>query len=382
MQVYMTEGPQNNNADSLSFECESYLKVRVGKAYDKMAVNEGVLCEDRSLNVHTTRGQTNKDTSCENQSESADVEKELQSLSLDESTEATNQTNNRHPLEELFEVLIGSVESNLTEEEIVIVPQGSLYLVPFAALRNPTTGKYLYETKRIRLAPSIVALKTLQECPADYHIKTGALVIGNPEVGEVIFKGGKCEFGSLPNAKVEANLVGNRLKVTPLLGSQATKEEVKKRLAEGVAVIHIAAHGDSRNGEIALAPSESAKQKGIPEEKDYMLTMKEVQEIGVRAKLVVLSCCHSGCGDIEAEGVVGMSRAFLAAGARSVVASLWAINDEITLCFMVPFYDNLKAGRSVSVSLQNAMQAVRDYGFEEPKFWAPFFLLGEDVTIF
>jgi CHAT domain-containing protein len=94
-----------------------------------------------------------------------------------------------------------------------------------------------------------------------------------------------------------------------------------------VAVIHIAAHGSAEGGQIALAPPTPAETGRISEEQDYMLTKQEVQESGVRAQLVVLSCCHSGRGEIKAEGVVGMSRAFLAAGARAVVASLWAIDD-------------------------------------------------------
>jgi CHAT domain-containing protein len=110
--------------------------------------------------------------------------------------------------------------------------------------------------------------------------------------------------------------------------------------------------------------------------------MKEVQDIGVRAQLVVLSCCHSGRGEIKAEGVVGMSRAFLAAGARAVVASLWAIEDNATKEFMVSFYTHLKMRESASLSLQQAMKEMREKGrYSEPKYWAPFFLIGDDVTI-
>ena len=100
------------------------------------------------------------------------------------------------------------------------------------------------------------------------------------------------------------------------------------------------------------------------------------------AQLVVLSCCHSGRGDIKAEGVVGMSRAFLAAGARAVVASLWAVDDYATSRFMASFYESLKKGESASKSLQFAMGKIRDVeGHKDPKYWAPFFLIGDDVTI-
>ncbi|KAK3752666.1 hypothetical protein QZH41_006485 [Actinostola sp. cb2023] len=258
----------------------------------------------------------------------------------------------KEPLKELFKQLITPVQQHLTEDEIVIVPEGPLYSVPFAALQDPQTGRFLSETKRIRLAPSLTTLNLLKDCPADYHSKTGALVVGNPWVGEVMLHGKKQTLINLPGAKREAEAISTMLRVRPLIGSCATKDAVIEKLREGPAVIHIAAHGDASNGQIALAPGISAQSKAIPEEEDYILTMKEVQEIGVRAQLVVLSCCHSGRGEIRAEGVVGMSRAFLAAGARAVVASLWSIDDYATLEFMTSFYMYLKFGDSASLSLK------------------------------
>ena len=144
-------------------------------------------------------------------------------------------------------------------------------------------------------------------------------------------------------------------------------------------VVHIAAHG-SHKGKILLAPSPSVR--GVPTAKDCLLTVDEVQQSGCRAQLVVLSCCHSGRGEIRAEGVVGLTRAFLAAGARAVVASLWAVDDEATMEFMIRFYRHLKLEESASASLQQAMKEMRkSTKYIEPKYWAPFFLVGDDVKI-
>ena len=144
-------------------------------------------------------------------------------------------------------------------------------------------------------------------------------------------------------------------------------------------MVHIAAHG-SHKGKILLAPCSSVR--GVPEGKDCLLTMDEVQASGCRARLVVLSCCHSGRGEIRAEGVVGLTRAFLAAGARAVVASLWAIDDEATKMFMIFFYTHLKRGESTSASLQQAMKELRKISSDnKPKYWASFFLIGDDVKI-
>ena len=82
------------------------------------------------------------------------------------------------------------------------------------------------------------------------------------------------------------------------------------------------------------------------------------------------------------EGVVGIARAFLAAGARSVLVSLWAINDEATMEFMTSFYQYLADGKSASFALHQGMKSLRDSEkFSAIKFWAPFMLTGDDVTL-
>ena len=112
----------------------------------------------------------------------------------------------------------------------------------------------------------------------------------------------------------------------------------------------------------------------------------------------MVSCLHrklistymkpeSLCSDIftrefKAEGVVGVSRAFLAAGARAVVASLWAIEEGVTLSFMLSFYTHLKEGKTISECLQESMKEIRKEGNTEPKHWAPFFLIGDDISLF
>ncbi|KAK3703343.1 hypothetical protein QZH41_001506 [Actinostola sp. cb2023] len=301
----------------------------------------GVQCEDRL--IHTVEHQEKPDEVDESTKSRCVLEEDLYDDDY------------ARPLEYLYKAFISPVFHKLTKNEIVIIPDGPLFNVPFSALQDPDTGSFLSETKRIRLAPSLTSLKALQESPADFHCKTGALIIGNPQVGKVMFRGSERVIPGLPCAEKEAQMIGELLGVKPFIGPQATKEATKQNLREGVAIIHFAAHGTT-HGEIFLTPSTTGS---LPNEQDYILTMKDVQESGVRPQLVVLSCCHSGRGDVKAEGVIGMSRAFLAAGARAVVASLWAIADEATMVFMEKFYKHLKEGESASKSLQHAMKDMR-----------------------
>ncbi|XP_068725899.1 tetratricopeptide repeat protein 28-like [Montipora capricornis] len=149
---------------------------------------------------------------------------------------------------------------------------------------------------------------------------------------------------------------------------------------KSAALIHIAAHGDPEFGEIAFAPNPKRTSQ-FPEKEDYLLTMSDVHAVRLQARLVVLSCCHSGQGEINSEGVFGIARAFLCAGARSVLVSLWAIDDEATLLFMKCFYQHLADRKSASLALCHAMKSLRETKkYFDLKYWAPFVLIGDDVT--
>ena len=111
--------------------------------------------------------------------------------------------------------------------------------------------------------------------------------------------------------------------------------------------------------------------------------MSDVQAANLRTRLVVLNCCHSGRGRIlKGEGVVGIARVFLAAGARSVLISLWAIDEEVTLVFMKNFYQHLKDGKTASAAVRQAMKSLREAEkISEMWHWAPFPLMGDYVKI-
>ena len=172
-------------------------------------------------------------------------------------------------------------------------------------------------------------------------------------------------------------MIGRLLGVQPLIGQHATKQAVLEEL-HSVGLVHFAAHGNAERGEIALSPVRSANR--IPKEEDYLLTIPDVAKVQLRAKLVVLSCCHSARGQIKAEGVIGIARAFLGSGARSVLVALWAISDVATEQLMCRFYEHLVRGESASESLHRTMKWMRDNGFAKVSNWAPFLLIGDDVT--
>ena len=275
-----------------------------------------------------------------------------------------------------YKLIIAPVANLLDEPEIIIVPDRSLYNVPFAALKTES-GRYLSETLRIRIVPSLMTLKLIQDSPSDYHSLTGALIVGDPEVGHVTYKGRLERKPPLPCARKEAEMIGRLLGSQPLVGKHATKEAVLERI-DSVSLIHFAAHGNAERGEIALAPLHPTT--GYARGEDYLLTMADISKVQLRAKLLVLSCCHSASGQVRAEGVVGIARAFLGSGARSVLVALWALEDSATEQLMSRFYEHLVGGESASESLHQAMKWMRDNGYSNVRDWAPFMLIGDNVT--
>ena len=277
----------------------------------------------------------------------------------------------------LYNMLIAPVADLLEGSEIIIVPDPCLYHVPFPALHDDN-AKYLSETFRIRIVPSLTTLKCIQDSPTDYHSQSGVLIVGDPEVGTVRFKKRTKTFEQLPFARKEAEMIGRLLSASPLLGEKATKQVVLERVPSA-GLIHFAAHGDAERGEIVLSPGVRSTDK-LPREQEYLLTMSDISKVQLRAKLVVLSCCHSGRGKINAEEVIGITRAFLGSGARSVLVALWAVNDLATEQFMSRFYEHLVGGESACESLHEAMKWMRSNGWSEVKQWAPFMLIGDNVS--
>lgn len=334
---------------------ESYLSSLTESVRTDIGVRICVKCEDRSLKRLEDSEWIDTD-----QSQACSMAREV------------------NPLKILYDIAVSPIADLISSDELIIVPDGPLWLVPYAAFMTPRS-KYLCETFRIRMIPSLDCLKILADCPAGYHRETGALLVGDPCVQEVVFHGRR-KLQQLPCAEKEVKMIGKITNTMPLTGTEATKTQVLKSLSS-VSLVHIAAHGCMETGEIVLAPN-PIRSSPIPTEEDFLLTMTDVLNVKIRAKLVVLSCCHSGRGEVKAEGVVGIARAFLGAGARSVLVSLWAIDDEATLEFMKSFYKFLVEGRTASEALNRTMNYMRESEqFSELRLWAPFILIGDDVTL-
>ena len=359
---------QRNLAEDHSEDLSSFLSSFLVETYKEVGIERRVRCEDRSLDALRNKD----DFTIQKPTDLSFPSFQENLRNDDKKTSRTSTPVHRKRLSVLYDAVVAPVISHLRGNELVIVPDGEFFLVPFGALQD-TESRYLCESFSIRVIPSLICLKMILDAPTDHHCKRGALVVGDPCVKEV-------GLSQLPCARREAEMIASIVNTSPLIGPDATKEAVLRRLSN-VALIHLAAHGDSKTGEIVLAPNLSRKSEKLTR-KDFYLTMPDLLSVGLRARLVVLSCCHSGQGEVCDEGVVGIARAFLGAGARSVLVALWAIEDGATLEFMRAFYQHMVQGKRASEALNSATNYMRESTeFSATCHWAPFVLLGDDVTL-
>ncbi len=268
-------------------------------------------------------------------------------------------------LQLLHELLIEPIADLLPtnpDARVTFIPHNELFLVPFAALQDKA-GKYLIEKHTILIAPSIQVLELNHQ--KRQHAATGnknALVVGNPMPNKI---------GSLPYAEQEANTIANLLGTKAITGTQAKKSDILNKLPSA-RIIHLAVHGILDEGRglgsaIALAPSG---------EDDGLLKAEEIIQMKLDAELVVLSACDTGRGKITGDGVIGLSRSLISAGAESVIASLWKVPDNTTAPLMVEFYRNWQRNPDKAVALRQAMLTTMKQ-YPDPVDWAAFTLIGD-----
>ena len=218
-------------------------------------------------------------------------------------------------LQQLHQLLIAPIAAYLPKEptaSVVILPQGELFSVPFAALQD-AQGKYLIESHTLTIAPSIQVLGLTQSKSANRQGKP--LIVGNPIMP--LYKGEP--LSNLIGAEKEAQAIGEILRVQPLIGKAADKQQVIARMRQA-SLIHFATHGffERVGGDL---PGAIALTNGF-------LTSDEIFDLNLPADLVVLSACDTGRGDLTGDGVIGLSRSLVVAGVPSVIVSLWEVRDR------------------------------------------------------
>lgn len=301
----------------------------------------------------------------------------------------------------ISQTVLGSARPLLAgKKRIVALPDGVLNAVPFELLSaadnayRPLIGEYA-----VSASPSLVYIE------AAGHLRQGGaganlLAVADPVYGAPEkFAGASADevraatrssrfmdyFQPLPETRSEAEAISKMFagqKVQMLAGEQALESRVKQADLAQFGFLHFATHGIL--GHEVPGIGEPALVLGREEGEDGFLTASEVGRLKLDARLAVLSACNTGSGEfVTGEGVMGMSRAFLAAGSRAVVVSLWPVASKQTERLMVEFYRQLRTGLPAAEALRAAKLAALDQARKarsaetHPFYWAPFVLLGD-----
>lgn len=285
-------------------------------------------------------------------------------------------------------------------KRIIFVPDDILHFLPFETLVSQSENRrWLIQDYVVSYVPSITALREirLREEMEKVRPKKDILAFGDPQFNSDNEAKGYAVF---PVRNITENKRLSRLEYSQLevegisalfkkadrdvyTGRQATEERLKKAELTDYRVVHLATHGFIDN----LSPARSAIIFSMAENsvEDGFLQMREVFGLKFNADLVSLSACQTGLGQfIKGEGIEGISRAFLFAGASSVLMSLWAVNDQASFQFMERFYTHLASAQTAVDALRmSKLEMIHSTALAHPFYWAGFVISGEaDKVIF
>ncbi|MHB8093583.1 MAG: CHAT domain-containing protein [Candidatus Aminicenantales bacterium] len=289
--------------------------------------------------------------------------------------------------------------SSQSIDKLIIVPDGVFYYLPFEALRlsddKDPFVQYLVERYTVSYAPSSSSLLFLTQKESGPRSKR-LLAFGNPvyqregsgpgmgqqTAGEILrefYLNQGFYFSPLPYSKKEIRDISRHFpagEVDIFLGGKAKEETLKSMPLAEYRIVHFACHGllDEQ------VPFRSALVLSIDEDKgeDGFLQVREIYNLRLNADMVVLSACQTGRGRLESgEGLLGLPRIFFYAGAKSVISTLWPINDKSTSILMRSLYEHLSKGESKSQAIRSAKIKMLNSKYAHPFYWAAFVLNGD-----
>ena len=286
----------------------------------------------------------------------------------------------------LYDALLAPIHETSQTGTLFIVPDGQLHLVPFDGLKD-ATDRYVVETRTVVYSPSANSFYLLTGQNRPQQDRKALLAIGgvpysrSPMNRTGLTRGfNQGGFADLPSSADEVQIAAAafpRQKVDLLMGPSATEAAFKAASLNEYRVIHLAVHAfaDSTFPDRAALVLLSDPVAG----EDGFLQASEIAQMRFESDLVVLSACDTAVGPLQGQdGIANLSRAFLEAGARSVISTLWEIDDDSSLFLMKRFYAHLFANQSAATALTAAKRdMLRTLGGKAlPYQWAGFTIEG------
>ena len=283
-------------------------------------------------------------------------------------------------LAEWYDTLISPIADALPDDgtPVAVEPHGALWLLPFAALIDEK-GDWLADRWPLLYTPSWQTLDEIRKEP-DYGGPNDlkALIVGDPMIPPlrgVDLRGLRLE--PLPGTRDEARETSVAFpdRNTLLTGQRAERAGTVPLMGEH-GILHLATHSIARGD----SPMASFVLLGGSEDGGGLLTALQITSLALPADLVTLSACQAVLGKGMGSGIIALSRSFLIAGARTVLLSQWNASERATARLMKSFYHWYVARDDKALALQAAMRELRARpGYEHPRFWAPFVVVGAET---
>jgi CHAT domain-containing protein len=255
---------------------------------------------------------------------------------------------------------------------LIVVPHGVLAYLPFAALRDDLRGRYLVQDYVLRYLPSAAALAALRNARSDgasrkFGRVAAAVFAPDPDL--------------LPATRGEAIAIGRVSASTQVLvGAGATEARLRSALGS-VPLVHVAGHGVMNAVNPMFSRLELARGHGGSGD-DGRLEVHELLDLSVASTLVFLSGCETGLGTAwssaftQGEDYATLAQAFLYAGARSVIATLWRVEDDGAAVFAERFYRQLGSAPPGDALARAQRDMLEDRRYRAPYYWAAYSLSG------
>lgn len=292
----------------------------------------------------------------------------------------------------LYQKLIAPVAEQLPEQ-LIIVPDGILGYIPFDALLTSQPSEnytfkshdYLLRKHQISYSYSATLLAEMRQShrrkPAN-NVLAIAPFFGDQPPAYADLPSRRKGLGPLTFNLPEARQVTDLLKGELLSGKEASKEQFLA-ISPNFRYLHLATHGKANDQHsdysyLAFTPSRDSSA-------DYRLYVQELYNLRLNADMVVLSACETGIGELQrGEGIISLARGFSYAGAKSIVTSLWSVNDAASQELMIKFYTYLKHGLAKDAALRQARLdylEVHTHDEAHPYYWAAFIPIGNMAEI-
>ncbi len=277
--------------------------------------------------------------------------------------------------EAIFEKVLKSALKDFDARQLTIIPDGLLHYIPFDILSEK--GSYLLETKSIGYGNSISSLISLKNSPRQKNAKVLAFA---PRFKGATNKNSTRQFGRLAYNDQELVKVNAFFNTSSYLYEKATLKNFKEQ-APAFGIIHLATHA-SANDEFPDYSYLAFSQ----DEKENILYTKDLYGSTINAEMVTLSACQTGIGTLRnGQGMLSLSKGFYYAGAKSLVNTLWKINDKSSVRLMEFFYESLSEGKSKQEALRTAklkyLKNTDDRLLRHPYYWSAFVVSGDTAPI-